>query len=582
MDDGLPELHEPLVVRLRGSQAEMGRQFGALSAGAGGNDAAVGLYVGPPTMAARILAAGFPYRTRAPLERVADGVLGAQRRRLNRRRRRQFPEYAARTDAGMATLGRPDADPSAVFVMDAMQNAVGLVSQTGLFDRHGTVVPPSCSTVATWGASTADGTLLHARNFDFPGASIWDLAPMLAFCDPTDGLRYGFVTSRGLDAPGITCFNEAGLTLTVHTRFHRDVRYDGPSVIDLGHEIIRTSSSLDQAVATARRLGSASTWGLLISSAEERDAVLVETTGERVEVVGPSDGATHLSCTNRYVAAELRDGQVTPSPAFVVDSDSRFAQLEAFVAKHAGGIDGDALEEMLGDHGAPGLVDRCDDVVRLSGPSVVSSMSVASIVAEPERSTLRMSIGRAPSGYGPYLRVPWSWDGPVGVCGDELEVGPVRGRSHRGEALSDDQRHTSNLASAVGQGALDRDPPHVVRAGFEDLCHREPREPGYHTMAAVLAVLDDEMDVALDHLDAALDLEGTPSLRARLLLLRSRVRSVVGLDDGARADRAELATIADPVAAAARAAAVEEERRPLSRRRLRLMSPDVMLYDLHA
>ena len=81
-----------------------------------------------------------------------------------------------------------------------------------------------CSSLAVWGDATVDGELRHARNFDFPGATMWDTAPAVVFCEPTDGLRYGFVTTRGVDAPGITCFNEAGLTLTVHTRFHRDVR----------------------------------------------------------------------------------------------------------------------------------------------------------------------------------------------------------------------------------------------------------------------------------------------------------------------------------------------------------------------
>jgi len=224
MNQPLPPLHDPLVIRLRGSQAEMGRQFGELNARAGGHHAAVGLYVGPPTMAARILAAGFPYRTRAAAERVADVVLGAQRRRLDARRRRQFPAYAARTEAAFAPLGVDPSAASAVFVMDVLQNAVGMVARTGLFEHHRVAAPAMCSSLAVWGDATVDGELRHARNFDFPGATMWDTAPAVVFCEPTDGLRYGFVTTRGVDAPGITCFNEAGLTLTVHTRFHRDVR----------------------------------------------------------------------------------------------------------------------------------------------------------------------------------------------------------------------------------------------------------------------------------------------------------------------------------------------------------------------
>lgn len=581
MTGELPPTLAPMVLRLRGSQAEMGAQFGTLCAEAGGHEGAMALYAGPPTMAARMIAAGLPHRTRAAVERAADAVLTAQRRRLDRRRRRQFPAYAARTEAAFGPLGLQPRDASAVFVMDALQNAIGLASRTGIFDHAHPIAVPACSSLAVWGDATVDGTLRHARNFDFPGAAIWDLAPMVVFCEPVDGLRYGFVTTRGVDAPGITCFNEAGLTLTVHTRFHRHVRYDAPSVIDLGHEIIRTSATLAEAEAAARRLGAASTWGLLISSAEERSATVIELTGHEVTRTDPAATAAHLSCTNRYLDPVLQAHEVTTSDAFADDSNTRHAQLEAFVAKHAGGIDTASLEELLGDFGAPGLVDRTDDVARLSGPSVVSGVSVASIVAEPDARAIAASIGRAPTGFGPYLQVPWSWDGDVGVVDDELACGPVRGRSHHGRALTDTERHLAHRLSALTQAALDREPPHLVRAEAEDLCHRAPTEPGFATLAAILAVLDGEFAVALAHLDRALDLEGTPAPRARLLLLRSRVHHALGQRSAAAADRAELASMTEPSTARPRAAAAHEAEHPLSARRLRLMSPDVMLIDLH-
>lgn len=576
----LPPMLPPLVLRLRGSQREMGAQFGELSAGHGGFADAAALYTGPPTMAARVIAAGLPHRARATVERMADSVLGVQRRRLDARRRRQFPEYAARTAAGFGPMGVPAEKASAVFVMDVLQNAIGLVSRTGMFDHHQLIAVPSCSSLAVWGASTQGGDLLHARNFDFPGASIWDLGPTTVFCDPVDGLRYGFVTTRGLDAAGITCFNEAGLTLTVHTRFHRDVSYSAPSVIDLGHEIIRTSATLDEAVATARRLGSASTWGLLVSSANEQRAVVIETTGRAVEVVEPGDGDSHLSCTNRYLSSSLQQGEVTTSTAFVIDSDSRHAQMEAFVAKHGGGIDADALEDLLGDYSAPGLVDRGDDVARLSGNSVVSPITVASIVAEPAERRIRMSVGRAPAGFGPYLPVPWSWDGEIGEV-ETGEPGPRRGRSHRGAELTAEERKVAHRFSALTQQFVDRAEPHLVRAELQDLLHRAPREPGFHALAAFLAVIDDQMDTALAHLDAGLELESTPHPRARMLLYRSRVRSILGDHTGAAADRAELSTMPDPLVEHERAAAAAEAHRPMSRRKLRLISPDFFNLDAH-
>ena len=78
--------------------------------------------------------------------------------------------------------------------------------------------------------------MLHARNFDFPGVGLWDSGPVVVFCTPEKGLRYGFITTRGADAVGVSAFNEAGLTLTMHTRFHSEVVLKGTGVLDLGHE----------------------------------------------------------------------------------------------------------------------------------------------------------------------------------------------------------------------------------------------------------------------------------------------------------------------------------------------------------
>ena len=572
----------PLVVRLRGSQAEMGRQFGALMAEHGGFGPATQLYAGPPTMAARIIASGLPYRLRPAVERAADALLGRQRARLNARRRRAFPEYVARTETAFAELGIDVDKASAVFVMDVLQNAIGLVSRTGMFGAHtaGAAVP-ACSSLAVWGEATVDGELRHARNFDFPGASIWDLAPVVVFCEPTNGLRYGFVTTRGLDAPGITCFNEAGLTLTVHTRFHRDVNYSGTSVIDLGHEVIRTASSIGDAIATTRRLGAASTWGLLVSSASEQRAVVIETTGRAVEVIEPAAGTHHQSCTNRYLSEVLQRDEVTTSTAFAVDSDSRFAQLEAFVAKATGGIDGDDLEELLGDYDAPGIVDRRPGVTRLSGNSVVSPISVASIVAEPATRSIRVSVGLAPSGFGPYMKVPWSWDGPVGIVDEAFEVGPTRGRSHHGTALTETERAVARTFSRVTQEFVDGTAPHLIRAEFEELTHRVPDEPGFHTMAAFMAIIDGEMRAALSHLDHALELESTPHPRARLLLFRSRVLEVEGDSSGARQARDELLAMSDPLTQHERDAAAAEAIGPMRRSKLRRLTLDLFNLDAH-
>lgn len=567
-----------LVMRFRGSQAAMGAQHGAVLRQHGGFEATNTFY---PTMAARMLGLGVPHAARRALESLFGPVLFAKALVLHRYRQKRFPAYLARNEAMLAAVGAPRRTAVAMLTMDVLQNTVALLGRAGAFPAHlaSFAAIPACSSLAAWGDASADGALRHARNFDFPGATVWDAAPAVAFCEPDEGLRYGFVTTRGADLPGVTGFNEAGITLTAHTRFHRDVRYAAPAIADLGHEIVRRARTLADAMAVARELGSASTWGLLVSSAAERDAVVIETTGGAVEAHRPAPGAAHLACTNRYLSAALREGEVTSSAAFAADSDGRFRQMHERVREAGEGLSADDLESLLGDYRAPGSVDLGDGVERLSGDCVVSAMSVQSIVAEPEARSIRVSVGRAPTGLGPYVSVPWSWDGPVGEVTLDAAPGSATGRTHRGEPLTTEQRATARAYAVAAQAHLAGAHPRTVRPLFDDLVRRAPREPGFRTIAAHFAVLTDDLPAARDHLRVALALEGGAVRRARMLLLQSRVLAVLGEARESDAVRAELLAMDGADTSVVRAEAAQDARRPVSRARLRRMVPEVFLID---
>lgn len=573
-----PASNPLLVLRLRGSQPEMGAQHGALLRRLGGYQAANAFY---PTMAARMLALAVPHAARRPMEAVVGPALFAAAQVLHRHRRRHFPGYVARNEAMLVAAGERRETAVAMLTMDVLQNAVGVLGRAGALPAHVArfAAIPACSSVAVWGGASDDGALRHARNFDFPGATLWSAQPAVVFCDPDEGLRYGFVTTRGADLPGVTGFNEAGITITAHTRFHRDVRGTGASIADLGHEIVRRARTLDDAVSVAREVGSSSSWGLMVSSAAERSAVVIETSGRALEATRPRRDAQHLACTNRYLAPPLREGQVTSSPAFAIDSDARCHRLDERVKGAVGGLSGDDLEALLGDYRAPDASDAAGDVQRLSGDCVVSAMAAQSIVAEPEARQIRVSVGRAPTGLGPYVTVPWSWDGDVGEVPVELAAGEGTGRTHRGGSLSDDDRATARLYAEAGQAHLEGADPREVRRRFEELVRRAPREPGFRTLAAFFAMIGDDLAAAREHLRVALSLESGAVRRARLLLWQSRVLAALGEAREADALRAELTATTGEGTRALRDEAAKDERRPVSRARLRRVVPEVFLID---
>jgi hypothetical protein len=453
-----------------------------------------------------------------------------------------------------------------------LQNTVGTVGRYGLLAPTGLSVAaiPACTSLAVWGESSSDASMRHARNLDLPGAGVWDRAPAVVLCEPDEGLRYGFVTTRGADVPGATAFNEAGLSFTAHTRFHRDVNFDGVSVIDFGHELVRRCKTLAEVREHAGKLRTASTWGFLVSSAAEQRALIVETTGKAVRFVEPRPGASHLANANRYLDPGLARGEVTSSHSFAVDSDARYVRADTAVARAGGKLDRDALERLLGDSGDPGAPDP-DAADRLAGNCIVSAMTVKSVVFEPQAGRLRLSTGTAPTGLGPWLDVPYAWDGPVEHV--ELSVGS-------GESRTDDRALAMRLYVAATRAHLDGASPQRVRALLEQTVAASPTEPNYRFLAAMFAVQTNDLSRAALHLAHALEREHGSYRRALSLLWHARVLAADGRRREAEQAWRSLQQVPDADGVAPlRAAGATESRRPLARVRLLTVVPDIFLVD---
>jgi hypothetical protein len=561
----------PILLRLRGSQAQMGAQHGRLLLEVGGYEHMLTFY---PRMASAMLSLAIPHAVRGPARRLLQLGLTLGAERLDRTRRREFPDYAARTDALLEAGGLRRSFSRSLAVMDVLQNTVGTVGRYGLLAPTGLSVAaiPACTSLAVWGESSSDASMRHARNFDFPGAGIWDRAPAVVLCEPDEGLRYGFVTTRGADVPGVTAFNEAGLSFTAHTRFHRDVNFDGVTVIDFGHELVRRCRTLAEVRERASKLRTASTWGFLVSSAAEQRALIIETTSEAVRFVEPRPGASHLTNANRYLDPELARGEVTSSHSFAIDSDARYVRADTAVARCGGKLDRGALERLLGDTGDPGAPDPdADD--RLAGNCIVSAMTVKSVVFEPEAGRLRLSTGAAPTGLGPWIDVPYAWGGPIECV--ELAVGPGERTDTVGDRALAMRRYV-----AATRAHLDGAAPQRVRALLEQTVSASPTEPNYRFLAAMFAVQTNDLSRAAIHLERALEREHGSYRRALALLWHARVLAADGRGREAQEVWRILQQVPDADGVAPlRAAGASESRRPLARVRLLMVVPDIFLVD---
>jgi len=561
------EARELLVINLAGDQATMGRQHGELLREVGDYEAVLAYY---PRMLEYVLGANVSPATFRMLTPVIDALL----RRLEARR---APIYRARARAFCDALGLEHDYCRHMFVMDLLQNIVGVAGRFGIGTSRrlaARAAIQACSSLAVWGSASADGQVYHARNFDFPGSGIWEQQPAVVLCTPRDGQRYGFVTTRGGDVPGVTAFNEAGITISMHTCFHRSVRFSGRGAVDLGHELIRRTTCLDDAIRIARERPVASTWGILVSSARERSALSLEINGGGVAVIRPSAGEDFLAQTNRYRHPALRSAQVAPSAGSIMNSDGRFhtARRHGKRAMAGAGLDVAGLQAMLGSHEDPDL----PLVERAAGGILAQGITVQSIVCDPGRQEIHVSVGTCPTGKGPYVAVPWRWSEPVGQRIVRLDAAAPPSSRYSSGTSGQAYRSYLDAVRVDGQGA----PRAEVAHALERACELDPDDPTYRLMGGGHRLAGGDLRGALEHFARGLERERSPFSRGQLLLWASRAADAVGEAERAQAYRAELLGLRHPLLADYHARAHHEARRPYPRRRLRKVMVNLEITDL--
>jgi hypothetical protein len=550
------------VLRLTGSQVEMGRQHGALQRTLGGHEAALDYYRDMPV---HMLKGSQPAGALRTLPHWLAPAIDALTRRLDMDRPTLLRQ---RSEAYMLALGLPRSRARQVLAMDVFQNLVGVAGRlriVPLADRVAAQAVPACSSLVLWGQASRHANLLHARNFDFPGVGIWDAAPTVVLCTPDVGMRYGFASTRGADAPVVSLWNEAGLCLTTHTRLHRDVRFAGAAIVDLCHDVIRQARTCAQAEAIVRERPIASTWGLLVSSTAEQTAVLIETTARGVAVTRPEPADRSLACTNHYLANALQPGELAPNLGYTAHSHGRRARLLRAVREAMpGGLDATDLQALLGDHedGEQAGVERG------AGGVLAQPTGVHSIVMDPQGQRSFVSIGVAPAGRGGYAEVAWDWTRDSGmdlVAPDQTSPPPRRPSRFDSGAGQQGYGHFLRAVQLETQGAEPAATAiHIARAAAAD-----PEEPTWQLLHAGFAMRSGDDAEAGAALARALDCEHAPFYRARLLLWATRLAQVCGRSDEARQHRDDLQALTHPLCAPLQEVARREAIHPYDRAQLR-------------
>ncbi len=260
---------------------------------------------------------------------------------------------------------------------------------------------PACSSVAVSGDWTKDGRLLVARNQDYPIVGPWEKNTTVMFNYPSEKDQMPFVSiaSAGLHTGGLTSMNEAGLTVAAHAHFCKQVSLKGLPIFVVGQEIISKAKTISQAIDIAKKLNRNANWALVVTSAQEKNAAVLEMSPNKVYPRYAQNN--FINHTNYFHHPELSKNEAILSPTRMEDDHARWCRMQQILTPLKGSIDIEEMAQVMGDH-----LDPWTKSERIMGNTLSVMSTIKSVIFDPKNQDIWVSNrGRSPMGLGPFMQV---------------------------------------------------------------------------------------------------------------------------------------------------------------------------------
>lgn len=250
-----------------------------------------------------------------------------------------------------------------------------------------------CSSFGLWGSETADSALLIGRNFDFYVGEDFARHKLVAFYRPEQGYRFASVGWAGMTGV-LSGMNETGLTVTLNAAKSSVPLSAATPISVLAREILQYASTIEEAYAIARKRKTFVAESILIGSAKDGEAALIEKSPGRT-VLFRSD-TTHIFSTNHYQSEAFREDPRNRENIATSDSPYRYRRLEELISTRRP-LQPEAAAAVLRDYKGLG-----DQAIGLANEKAINQfIAHHSVIFQPARCL--MWVSTAPWQLGKYV-----------------------------------------------------------------------------------------------------------------------------------------------------------------------------------
>lgn len=155
-----------------------------------------------------------------------------------------------------------------------------------------------CTSLAVWGENSADGGLLIGRNFDFYVGDDFAENKIIAFIQPEKGNAFMSVTWGGMTGV-VSGMNEKGLTVTLNAGKSSIPLKAKTPISVVAREILQYADNIEQAISIAKTKKVFVSESIMVGSAADRKAVLIEIAPKNFGVYEVANSSA-LICSNHF------------------------------------------------------------------------------------------------------------------------------------------------------------------------------------------------------------------------------------------------------------------------------------------
>ncbi|WP_300570816.1 C45 family peptidase [Flavobacterium sp.] len=188
-----------------------------------------------------------------------------------------------------------------------------------------------CSSMAVWGDKTDDGSLLLGRNFDFYAGDEFAQDKMVAFVTPDKGYPFVTVTWGGMIG-AVSGMNKEGLAVTINAGKSKIPLVAKTPISILTREILQYASTIDEAIAIAKKRKVFVSEAIMVASARDKKAVLIEVSPKNFGVYDVPN-SNQLICSNHFQSKEYENDKRNTKQIEESHSKYRFDRMQELLSK---------------------------------------------------------------------------------------------------------------------------------------------------------------------------------------------------------------------------------------------------------